>query len=77
MMAEGEARSASPSNPQKIEVKNGKRLVTFDLVDKVMPTIHEKLQKAVLVPPQGTESVPHRFRDWLIYCLWQSLLTSG
>jgi 37-kD nucleoid-associated bacterial protein len=41
---------------QKIGEKDGKRLVTFDVLDKVMPTTREKLQKAALLPPQGSES---------------------
>jgi hypothetical protein len=40
---------------QKIEKQRGKQLVTFDVLDNVMPTTREKLQKVALLPPQGSE----------------------
>jgi 37-kD nucleoid-associated bacterial protein len=41
---------------QRIGEKNGKRLVTFDVLDNVMPTTHEKLQKVAILPPQGSKN---------------------
>jgi hypothetical protein len=38
---------------QKIEMRNGKRVVTFDVRANVLPSTREKLQKAALVPPAG------------------------
>lgn len=35
--------------------RNGKKLYTFDIQQNVMPTLREKLQKAALLPPAGSE----------------------
>jgi len=40
---------------QKVEKQRGKQLITFDVLDNVMPTTREKLQKAALLPPPGSE----------------------
>jgi hypothetical protein len=39
---------------ERIETRNGKQVVTFDVRSDVMPTAREKLQKAALIPPKGT-----------------------
>lgn len=39
---------------ERIETRNGKLVVTFDVRTDVMPTAREKLQKAALIPPKGT-----------------------
>lgn len=38
---------------QEVVKQNGKRLVSFDIVENVMPTAREKLHKAALVSPSG------------------------
>jgi hypothetical protein len=39
---------------QRIETVDGKQRVSFDVRTHVMPTANEKLQKAALIPPQGS-----------------------
>lgn len=40
---------------QKVVKEKGKRLVSFDVRGDVMPTANERLHKAALVPPAGSE----------------------
>jgi hypothetical protein len=40
---------------QKVGRRDGKRIVSFDVNDLVMPTAREKLQKAALIPPPGKD----------------------
>lgn len=39
---------------ERIEKEGDKQIVTFDVRTDVMPTAREKLQKAALIPPEGT-----------------------
>lgn len=41
---------------QKFGTRNGKKLITFEVMENVMPTAREELQKAALLPPPGSES---------------------
>lgn len=40
---------------EKIETRDGKRIVNFEVRNDVMPTAREKLQKAALIPPKGMD----------------------
>ncbi|HEY4640057.1 MAG TPA: nucleoid-associated protein [Thermoanaerobaculia bacterium] len=48
---------------QRVENRQGKRLVTFDVLDNVMPSTSEKLQKAALLPAHGSENYDLRLLD--------------
>jgi hypothetical protein len=39
---------------EKLETQNGKQVVTFEVLNDVMPTKDVKLSKAALIPPKGT-----------------------
>jgi 37-kD nucleoid-associated bacterial protein len=41
---------------EKVETRNGKRVVNFEVRNDVMPTAREKLQKAALIPPKGMDA---------------------
>jgi 37-kD nucleoid-associated bacterial protein len=40
---------------EKVETHDSETLVTFDVLSDVMPTAREKLQKAAIIPPKGTD----------------------
>jgi hypothetical protein len=40
---------------QKVRRRDGKRIISFDVNDLVMPTAREKLHKAALIPPSGKD----------------------
>jgi hypothetical protein len=39
---------------EKVETQKGKQVVTFEVLNDVMPTKEVKLRKAALIPPKGT-----------------------
>jgi hypothetical protein len=44
---------------QRVATQGGKQVVTFDVRGDVLPTTHEKLHKAALIPPRGFSAEFH------------------